>query len=142
MLYRPLNNRQAGGNVYGFLDNLILKIKQERDFFRTEAVRLNGLCKQMSAKIEDMTFRLKQSADDVNQLKADLKNSENANKQMMVEIESNIQEKNDLEKKIAELKLMQLVHEIYSAVKILLQNGDLKKHTVVTMNFLLIQMLM
>ena len=28
MLYRPLNNRQAGGNVYGFLDNLILKIKK------------------------------------------------------------------------------------------------------------------
>ena len=26
-------------------------IKAERDFFRTEAVRLNGLCKQMSAKI-------------------------------------------------------------------------------------------
>lgn len=28
MLYRPLNNRIAGGNVYGFLDNLILKVKK------------------------------------------------------------------------------------------------------------------
>lgn len=28
MLYRPLNNRNAGGNVYRFLDNLVLKIKK------------------------------------------------------------------------------------------------------------------
>lgn len=28
VMYRPLNNRQAGGNVYGFLDNLIMKIKK------------------------------------------------------------------------------------------------------------------
>ena len=40
-------------------ENDIRIIKSERDFFRLEAIRLNGLCKEMSKKIEEMAFKMK-----------------------------------------------------------------------------------
>ena len=46
--------------------NDIRIIKCERDFFRLEAIRLNGLCKDMSTKIEEMAFRMKLLTNELN----------------------------------------------------------------------------
>ena len=49
--------------------NDIRIIKCERDFFRLEAIRLNGLCKDMSTKIEEMAFRMKLLTNELNTMK-------------------------------------------------------------------------
>ena len=84
--------------------NDIRIIKCERDFFRLEAIRLNGLCKDMSTKIEEMAFRMKLLTNELNTMTTKWKESENVNKQLLVELESNIQSMKDIEKEKNELK--------------------------------------
>ena len=84
--------------------NDIRIIKCERDFFRLEAIRLNGLCKDMSTKIEEMAFRMKLLTNELNTMTTKWKESENVNKQLLVELESNIQSMKDIEKENNELK--------------------------------------
>ena len=67
--------------------NDIRIIKCERDFFRLEAIRLNGLCKDMSTKIEEMAFRMKLLTNELNTMTTKWKESENVNKQLLVELE-------------------------------------------------------
>ena len=85
-------------------ENDIRIIKSERDFFRLEAIRLNGLCKEMSKKIEEMAFKMKLMNNDLSTMSLRWKESENINKQLIVELESNIQNSKDIEKENEELK--------------------------------------
>ena len=71
--------------------NDIRIIKTERDFFRLEAIRLNGICKSFKEKIDELTFNNKSVTDELNSLKIKWKESENINKQLLFELESNIQ---------------------------------------------------
>ena len=77
--------------------NDIRLIKCERDFFRMEAVRLNGICKSFKEKIDELSFRNKLITDELNTLKIKWKESENINKQLLFELESNIQSYKELE---------------------------------------------
>ncbi len=79
--------------------NDIRLIKCERDFFRLEAVRLNGICKSFKEKIDELSFRNKLLSDELNTLKIKWKESENINKQLLFELESNIQSYKELEQK-------------------------------------------
>ena len=79
--------------------NDIRLIKCERDFFRMEAVRLNGICKSFKEKIDELSFRNKLISDELNTLKIKWKESENINKQLLFELESNIQSYKELEDK-------------------------------------------
>jgi hypothetical protein len=71
--------------------NDIRVIKCERDFFRQEAVRLNGICKSFKEKIDELTFNNKLITDELNSLKLKWKESENINKKLLFELESKIQ---------------------------------------------------
>ena len=82
--------------------NDIRMIKCERDFFRKEAVRLNGICKSFKEKIDELTFNGKLLTDELNSLKLKWKESENINKQLLFELESNIQSHKELEQKFNE----------------------------------------
>ena len=79
--------------------NDIRIIKCERDFFRLEAVRLNGICKSFKEKIDELTFNNKLLTDELNSLKLKWKESENINKQLLFELESNMQSHKNLEQK-------------------------------------------
>jgi len=78
-------------------NNDIKIITSERDFFRQEAIRLNELCKELSSKCEEITRELKIQSTEVANLSKKWKESENNNKQLMVELERNIQINNELE---------------------------------------------
>ena len=82
--------------------NDIRMIKCERDFFRTEAVRLNNICKSFKEKIDELTFNGKLLTVELNSLKIKWKESENINKQLLFELESNLQSHKELEKKFNE----------------------------------------
>lgn len=71
--------------------NDIRVIKSERDFFRQEAIRLNELCKELGAKIEQLSFDLKFQTGELMNMTKKWKESENMNKQLIFELERNIQ---------------------------------------------------
>ena len=100
--------------------NDIRLIKCERDFFRMEAVRLNGICKSFKEKIDELSFRNKLITDELNTLKIKWKESENINKQLLFELESNIQSYKELEDKLENIII---IMKTKKAVKvIILQN--------------------
>ena len=86
--------------------NDIRLIKCERDFFRLEAVRLNGICKSFKEKIDELSFRNKLLTDELNTLKIKWKESENINKQLLFELESNIQNHKEMEEELNMTKTM------------------------------------
>ena len=87
-------------------ENDIRLIKCERDFFRLEAVRLNGICKSFKEKIDELSFRNKLLSDELNTLKIKWKESENINKQLLFELESNIQNHKEMEEELNMTKTM------------------------------------
>lgn len=89
--------------------NDIRIIKTERDFFRAEAVRLNGICKSFKEKIDELTFNGKLLTDELNSLKIKWKESESINKQLLYELESNLQSQKELEQKFTLLKVMRQI---------------------------------
>ena len=80
--------------------NDIKLIKCERDFFRLEAVRLNGICKSFKEKIDELSFRNKLISDELNNMKTKWKESENINKQLLFELEANIQSNKEMEEEL------------------------------------------
>ena len=80
--------------------NDIRLIKCEREFFRLEAVRLNGICRSFKDKIDEITFRNKLLTDELNTLTTKWKESENINKQLLFELESNIQNHKEMEEEL------------------------------------------
>lgn len=78
----------------------ILLIITERDFFRQEAIRLNQVCKELSIKVEGMNKEMKFLAGEVNNISNKWKESENCNKQLVIELERNVKVNKDLENKV------------------------------------------
>jgi hypothetical protein len=87
-------------------ENDIRLIKCERDFFRLEAVRLNGICKSFKEKIDELSFKNKLLNDELNTLKTKWKESENINKQLLFELESNIQNHKEMEEELNKTKTL------------------------------------
>lgn len=86
--------------------NDIKLIKCERDYFRLESIRLNNLCNKLNSKVEDMTLRMKILSDEVSSLTLKWKDSESANKQLFLELESSLQSQREIEKEMLEMKDM------------------------------------
>ena len=103
--------------------NDIRLIKCERDFFRLEAVRLNGICKSFKEKIDELSFRNKLLSDELNTLKIKWKESENINKQLLFELESNIQNHKEMEEELNMTKSM--LTKKNNNIKINVNNSDL-----------------
>jgi hypothetical protein len=78
-------------------NNDIKIITSERDFFRQEAIRLNELCKELALKMDEMTRELKFQTSELVNLSKKWKESENTNKQLIVELERNLQINKDYE---------------------------------------------
>ena len=84
--------------------------KQHRDYINTFISFMDSIRKELTQKLEDMekfkekidelTFNNKLLADELNSLKFKWKESENINKQLLFELESNIQSHKDLEQKL------------------------------------------
>ena len=87
-------------------ENDIRLIKCERDFFRLEAVRLNGICKSFKEKIDELSFRNKLLSEELNTLKTKWKESENINKQLLFELESNVQNHKEMEEELNKTKTL------------------------------------
>jgi hypothetical protein len=77
--------------------NDIKTVIMERDFFRQEAIRLNSLCKELSEKVEETNHKLKFKDNDLIILERKCKDSENANKQLIVEHQRILQKNKDME---------------------------------------------
>jgi hypothetical protein len=103
--------------------NDIRLIKCERDFFRLEAVRLNGICKSFKEKIDELSFRNKLLSDELNTLKIKWKESENINKQLLFELESNIQNHKEMEEELNMTKTM--LNKKNNNIKVNINNSDL-----------------
>jgi len=78
-------------------NNDIKIVTSERDFFRQEAIRLNQLCKDLNAKNEDIVRENKFQINELTSISKKFKESENTNKQLMAELERNIQINKELE---------------------------------------------
>jgi len=65
-------------------------LKTERDFFRQEAVRLNELCKKLSNSNDELISQNRQKETEIKHITRKFKESENINKQIIAELESNI----------------------------------------------------
>lgn len=81
----------------------ILLIITERDFFRQEAIRLNQLCKELSIKLESMNKEMKFLGSEVTNITNSWKESENTNKQLVIELERNVKANKELENKLKHL---------------------------------------
>ena len=65
---------------------------------------MNNLCKDLKTKIDDMTLRMKILSDEVNNVTIKWKDSEIANKQLVLELEKNIENYKELENKMIQMK--------------------------------------
>lgn len=72
-------------------------ISAERDFFKQEAIRLNSICKEINLNNEDLAKELKFKNIEVENLAKKWKESESVNKQLLVELERNIEINKNLE---------------------------------------------
>jgi hypothetical protein len=81
----------------------ILLIITERDFFRQEAIRLNQLCKELSIKVESMSKKMKFLSSEVTNTTTRWKESENTNKQLVVELGRNVKANKEFENNLKNL---------------------------------------
>ena len=86
--------------------NDVRLIKCERDYFRLESIRMNNLCKNLKNKIDDMSLRMKILSDEVNNVTIKWKDSENANKQLILELENNINSHKEIENELNQMREM------------------------------------
>ena len=80
--------------------NDVRLLKCERDFFKSEAVRLNNICKNYKDKINNLIFQNKLLIDELETLKTKFKETENINKQLLFELESNIKTQTETKKEL------------------------------------------
>ena len=66
----------------------------ERDFFKSEAIRLNNLCKKLKEELADINFKYKFTKAELANIKIKYKETENINKKLLSDIENNIIENN------------------------------------------------
>jgi hypothetical protein len=67
---------------------------------------MNNLCKNLKNKIDDMSLRMKILSDEVNNVTIKWKDSENANKQLILELENNINSHKEIENELNQMKEM------------------------------------
>ena len=84
--------------------NDVKLVKCERDYFRLEAIRLSRMTNSLKKKIDDMALRMKLLNESVNNLQLKLKDSEGVNKQLLLELEKNIQSHKEIERELITLK--------------------------------------
>ena len=71
--------------------NDIRIIRCERDFFKSEAIRLNNLVKKFKVELEKINFNYKLTKIELTNVKMKYKETENINKQLLSELENNSQ---------------------------------------------------
>ena len=86
--------------------NDVKLVKCERDYFRLEAIRLSRMTNSLKKKIDDMALRMKLLNESVNNLQLKLKDSEGVNKQLLLELEKNIQSHREIERELGMMKEM------------------------------------
>lgn len=79
-------------------------ISSEKDFFKDEAIRLNLICKTLSQRNEELMKENKICLSEIENLSKKWKESENINKQLLIELERNIDKNLEYEKEISGLK--------------------------------------
>ena len=84
--------------------NDVKLVKCERDYFRLEAIRLSRMTNSLKKKIDDMALRMKLLNESVNNLQLKLKDSEGVNKQLLLELEKNIQSHKEIERELSMMK--------------------------------------
>ena len=84
--------------------NDVKLVKCERDYFRLEAIRLSRMTNSLKKKIDDMALRMKLLNESVNNLQLKLKDSEGVNKQLLLELEKNIQSHKEIERELGMMK--------------------------------------
>ena len=84
--------------------NDIKYIKCERDYFRIESIRMHNLSKELSAKIDDMSLRMKILTDEVNAVTMKWRESETINKQMAKELEQNVKAQKEIQNEMLQMK--------------------------------------
>ena len=84
--------------------NDIKYIKCERDYFRIESIRMHNLSKELSAKIDDMSLRMKILTDEVNAVTMKWRESETINKQMAKELEQNVKAQKEIQNEMIQMK--------------------------------------
>ena len=84
--------------------NDVKYLRCELDFFRKESIRMRDLSKQLSAKIDDMSLRMKILVDEVNSVTLKWRESETANKQLLKELEKNIHTHKELQDEMTQMK--------------------------------------
>ena len=70
--------------------NDIRVIHCERDFFKSEAIRLNNLCRKLKEELEDINFKYKLIKVELINIKKKYKETENINKKLLSDIENKI----------------------------------------------------
>ena len=84
--------------------NDVKSVKCERDYFRLEAIKLSRMTNTLKKKIDDMSLRMKLLNESVNNLQLKLKDSEGVNKQLLLELEKNIQSHKEIERELNMMK--------------------------------------
>jgi hypothetical protein len=84
----------------------VVLLKSERDFFRSEAIRLNGICQDQVTRFENLRKEYEVKLEEEKAIIRKWKDAENINKQIFLELENNLKiikklekEKKNLEKK-------------------------------------------
>lgn len=84
--------------------NDIRVIRCERDFFKSEAIRLNNLSKKLKDELEEVNFKYKLLKLELSNVKIKYKETENINKKLLSDIENKIKD-NDKSKSLINKKL-------------------------------------
>ena len=74
--------------------NDIRVIRCERDFFKSEAIRLSNLCKKLKEELEEINFKFNLVKHELTNVKIKYKETENINKKLLSDIENKFIQKN------------------------------------------------
>ena len=74
-------------------NNQVRKLKQERDWFQNEAIRLDNLVKDLKEKLKEKNEEIKESVDDRAWIERQLKNAKKQIKILRIELETLRREK-------------------------------------------------
>lgn len=88
-------------------------LTSEKDFFKDESIRLNGLCKALSEKNEELFKENKLYKIELEGVCVKWKESEKINKQLLIELEKVIELNQELENKLALINNKNLDNDMY-----------------------------
>ena len=79
-------------------------IKCERDYFRSESIRMHKLCKQLKEQLNDITIKMNLLKDEIILIKNKWKESQNEKRQIVFDLEKNTLITKELENSINHLR--------------------------------------